>query len=149
MVVSVSGKERREEVMNSMEKKCCNKTDGKGWKCKKEAKRGHSLCDHHLTQLKSYYTKNKNNYLSGRGLKSNGKRSSSKMPSSNYYYYTGFGPDWRGKSRVQSNSRYMDVNSGSFSSSSDDTAGEVNGNVGKKKKKARKPVKTRSLKSLL
>ncbi|KAJ4955584.1 hypothetical protein NE237_012367 [Protea cynaroides] len=149
MVVSVSEKERREEVMNSMEKKSCNKTDGKGWKCKKEAKPGHSLCEHHLTQLKSYYSKNKNNYLSGRGLKSNGKRCWSKVPSSNYYYYTGFGPEWRGKDRVQSKRKYMEVNSCSSSSFSDGTAGDDDGNVGKKKKKARKPVKTRSLKSLL
>ncbi|KAJ4956787.1 hypothetical protein NE237_013570 [Protea cynaroides] len=154
MVISVSEKESREGVMNYMEKKSCNKTDGKGWKCKNEAKGGHSLCEHHLTQLKSYYTKNKNNYLSNRGLKSNGaqargKRTSSKISSSNYYYYTGFGPEWGGKDRVQSKRRYMDVNSGSSSSSSDNTAGEDNGNIGKKKKKARKPVKTRSLKSLL
>ncbi|KAJ4956761.1 hypothetical protein NE237_013544 [Protea cynaroides] len=142
--------ERREELMNSMEKKRSSKTDGKGWwKCKKEGKRGYSLYDHHNTQLKSYYIKNKNNYLSGRGLKSNGKRSSSKMPTSNYYYYIGFGPEWRGKGRVQSEKRYMDVNSVFSSSSSDDTAGEDDGNVGKKKKKARKPVRTRSLKSLL
>ncbi|KAI3441776.1 uncharacterized protein J3R85_001810 [Psidium guajava] len=37
-------------------KVCCNKTDGKRWQCKKDAVDGHYLCEHHLSQLKSYVT---------------------------------------------------------------------------------------------
>ncbi|XP_030548068.2 uncharacterized protein LOC115753558 isoform X2 [Rhodamnia argentea] len=37
-------------------KVCCNKTDGKRWQCKKDAVDGHYLCQHHLSQLKSYIT---------------------------------------------------------------------------------------------
>ncbi|KAL8530215.1 hypothetical protein ACS0TY_007319 [Phlomoides rotata] len=32
---------------------CCSKTDGKSWHCQREASQGHSLCDHHLSLVKS------------------------------------------------------------------------------------------------
>ncbi|XP_042479093.1 uncharacterized protein LOC122060026 [Macadamia integrifolia] len=181
VAISVSGRERRRKEGSFI---CCNKTDGKGWKCKKEAKRGHSLCEHHLLQLKSYYTNNKSgnnrsSFLSGRGGKSveahpsaaaahngyRGKKSSSKTSSSNYYYYTGFGPLW-GKGRGEDKKKDMEVDSGPSSSTTpslssrgdgggdddyddddDDTEDDDDGKVDKKR--ARKPVKTRSLKSLL
>ncbi|KAJ4951644.1 hypothetical protein NE237_028476 [Protea cynaroides] len=171
VVVSVSGKERRNKEMKSKSRKegsfiCCNKTDGKGWKCKKEAKRGHSLCEHHLAQLKSYYTNNKSgnrsSFLYGRGGKSGGargKRSSSKKSSSNYYYYTGFGPLW-GKGRGEHNRRDMEVDSEPSSSTpslssvgdavdDDDDVEDEDDDDDFGRKRARKPVKTRSLKSLL
>ncbi|XP_042474909.1 uncharacterized protein LOC122056997 [Macadamia integrifolia] len=56
--------DRLHKVEERMSFTCCNKTDGKGWKCKKEAKRGRSLCEHHLSQPKSYYTNKKSNLTS-------------------------------------------------------------------------------------
>ncbi|CAI9776680.1 unnamed protein product [Fraxinus pennsylvanica] len=32
---------------------CC-KTDGKGWKCKRKAAEGNSLCEHHLSLVRNY-----------------------------------------------------------------------------------------------
>ncbi|KAJ4955355.1 hypothetical protein NE237_012138 [Protea cynaroides] len=109
------GEETSSEVESFM---YCNKTDGKGWKCKKEAKQGQTLTS--ISRKTTYY-------LSGRERKSNGKTCSSKMSSFNYFYYTGFGPEWSGKDRIQSKRRFMKLESS----------------------KVRKPVKTRSLKSLL
>ncbi|MQL77451.1 hypothetical protein Taro_009867 [Colocasia esculenta] len=34
----------------------CKKSDGKGWHCKRAAQRPHSLCEYHLTQVRSYYS---------------------------------------------------------------------------------------------
>ncbi|XP_042474930.1 uncharacterized protein LOC122057014 [Macadamia integrifolia] len=150
----ISGKKSRNEVEEMMHSKsgkegmnliCCNKTDGKGWKCKKEAKQGHSMCEHHLDQLKSYYIKSKSSNPSS-CIPSRGKRSyskNSKMPSSDFYYYTGFGPLW-GKGR-----EIIEINSGDSSSSTpslllshNEEDGDDNGNAKKKKKRARKPGNT-------
>ncbi|XP_042479926.1 uncharacterized protein LOC122060884 [Macadamia integrifolia] len=157
---SILGKESKNEVeeMNSSELRkermsltCCSKTDGKGWKCKKEAKQGHSLCEHHLEQLKSYYIRNKSSTpsssVSGRGKRS--YSTNSKMPSSDYYYYTGFGPLW-GKGRGEAKSK-QDIELDSSDSSTtpsllsthNEDNSDVNKNVGnKKKKRDRKLVMT-------
>ncbi|XP_042474947.1 uncharacterized protein LOC122057029 [Macadamia integrifolia] len=150
----ISGKKSRNEVeeMKYSESRqeginliYCNKTDGNGWKCKKEAKQGHSMCEHHLDQLKSYDIKNKSNNPSS-CVSSRGKRSyskNSKMHSSDFYYYTGFGPLW-GKGR-----EIIEINSGDSSSSTpslllshNEEDGDDNGNAKKKKKRARKPGNT-------
>lgn len=34
----------------------CKKSDGKGWHCKRAALRPYSLCEYHLTQVRSYYS---------------------------------------------------------------------------------------------
>ncbi|KAF9615310.1 hypothetical protein IFM89_022726 [Coptis chinensis] len=97
----------------------CNKTDGKGWYCKKEAKEGNPLCEHHLIQLKSY---NYSDYTHSRGKSSQVKppvgatttatiaankrrnrgRVSSASPSE-FYYYSGFGPSWSKKRSKKGN----------------------------------------------
>ncbi|XP_030966284.1 putative lysozyme-like protein [Quercus lobata] len=96
---------------------CCQKTDGKGWQCRNEAKEGQSLCEHHLNLLRSYNTGNSNSSsisfrkssaaaaaaaaaaagarrARARAAK---KGSSSSAAASNpyeFYYYSGFGPLW-------------------------------------------------------
>ncbi|XP_048320710.2 uncharacterized protein LOC107432955 isoform X2 [Ziziphus jujuba] len=100
----------------------CQKNDGKGWQCKKEAKEGHNFCEHHLSLLRSYSSSNNNNNAAGasainlpshsisskkaqtslsrRTRGSSGTRSAKKSGSiSNnnpyeFYYYSGFGPLW-------------------------------------------------------
>ncbi|KAI9110037.1 hypothetical protein K1719_019078 [Acacia pycnantha] len=100
----------------------CQKTDGKNWHCKNEAKPGQSFCDHHLPLLRSYNNNNSVSYNSNntssskkaaaaasssaagvrRGKARAAKRgSSSSLATSNryeFYYYSGFGPLW-GKRR--------------------------------------------------
>ncbi|KAK3014627.1 hypothetical protein RJ639_008545 [Escallonia herrerae] len=97
---------------------CC-KSDGKAWHCLREAKEGHTLCEHHLELLKNY---------------SNVAQSSEKKPdkaveykrrprpkkislasASNpheFYYYSGFGPLWgkkRGPERSEASKRMPKV----------------------------------------
>ncbi|XP_010255277.1 PREDICTED: uncharacterized protein LOC104596007 isoform X2 [Nelumbo nucifera] len=84
----------------------CNKTDGKGWQCRREAKEGHSLCEHHLMQLRSYHhsysnsssrKSDKSGAAGGVRRRNRGRISSSTNPLE-FYYYSGFGPLW-GKRR--------------------------------------------------
>ncbi|XP_062090375.1 growth-regulating factor 4 [Humulus lupulus] len=175
----------------------CQKNDGKGWQCKKEAKEGYSFCDHHLTLLRSYShnsnTTPNNNYdttntstkpksaaMEATGVRrTRGRAAASKKGSSSlnnstnpyeFYYYSGFGPLWgrkrgeRGEVRAatvvaeensdssdhsppppSSNTSLMDNEELDFIDDEDeDTASGDNG-----KKRMRKPVKARSLKSLM
>ncbi|KAK4407255.1 Thioredoxin-like fold domain-containing protein MRL7, chloroplastic [Sesamum angolense] len=83
---------------------CC-KTDGKSWQCKREAAKGNSLCEHHLSLVKNY------NSLAHHATKKSEKPAppesrhrprpkKASTPSNPYefYYYSGFGPRW-GKKR--------------------------------------------------
>lgn len=160
----------------------CNKSDGKGWQCRKAAKEGHALCEHHLAQLRSY---NSSNQSSSRKLdkpaadRPSGRRRGRglKKPPSNpneYYYYSGFGPLWgkkRGGSKPESNRNDLKTESPpSYSSQidspddsdkkfeqeyqhdddeeDDDIVDEEDNGEGAKKR-SRKPIKARSLKSLM
>ncbi|KAG8370826.1 hypothetical protein BUALT_Bualt13G0023800 [Buddleja alternifolia] len=164
----------------------CGKTDGKSWQCRREAAKGNSLCEHHLSQLRNY--NNSSNHSINKKLEhfvgdqthkkheklvepGGGQRRPrpKKAPSSSnpheFYYYSGFGPRWgkkRGevsKNNVGSNvSRNLDNESNSlmlsqfdeeidYDDEEDDDEDEENGE--KRKKKARKPIKERSLKSLM
>ncbi|KAI4378015.1 hypothetical protein MLD38_015560 [Melastoma candidum] len=141
----------------------CAKTDGKSWKCKREAREGHHFCEHHISQLKSYGEKpaRANGAGPGRARAARRKKKSEAAVgsgSSQYYYYSGFGPLW---GRKQGENRAGRETSGSSQSGSDgisyihqdeqpeeegrDTRG-VDGSI---KKRVRKPVKARSLKSLM
>lgn len=169
----------------------CQKTDGKGWQCRNEAKEGQSLCEHHLTRLRSYNNTN-NSALSFRrapaaaaaaaavaGARRARARAAKKGSSSNpyeFYYYSGFGPLW-GRKRgdrggadrskrteaklldnatisttvttsqsTPSSSSQFDNNE-DFDYMDDDDEDDANGDSGKKR--MRKPVKARSLKSLM
>ncbi|KAK9103683.1 hypothetical protein Sjap_020937 [Stephania japonica] len=169
----------------------CNKADGKGWRCPKEAKQGHSLCDHHLAQLRSYHANNNTSHgnTSTKNPKSNttrkanaarncrAKAKSSASSSSEFYYYSGFGPLW-GKKRTNELSNSTSDNYSSktvtnthgdddlnqvLSSSTDNTNSPSDFIVDiddldyeddyddddDGKKRFRKPIKARSLKSLL
>lgn len=83
----------------------CGKSDGKGWQCRRKAKEGHSLCEHHS----SHQVNKASNSAHSVGKKSEKASESRRRPrpkkpstlSSNpneYYYYSGFGPRW-GKKR--------------------------------------------------
>ncbi|KAF8412222.1 hypothetical protein HHK36_000182 [Tetracentron sinense] len=151
---------------------CCNKTDGKGWQCRKEAKERHSLCEHHLIQLRSYHSYNySSNKKSNKVAETTigvhrwrrGKTLSSRN-SSEFYYYSGFGPLW-GKKRngrggeVRKREMEIDVVAQTNPSSSshidshhddyfdDESDSDSDGDGGRKR--IRKPVKARSLKSLM
>ncbi|KAG8389182.1 hypothetical protein BUALT_Bualt02G0202400 [Buddleja alternifolia] len=149
----------------------CSKTDGKSWQCRREAAKGNSLCEHHLSLLKNY-----TNNLANSTIKKPEKpvvfrprpKRASTSASSNphqFYYYSGFGPRW-GKKRGENSknngsgmpksveheheldplilSRIIDKD---FDYDQDEDEEEENRE--NTKKRARKPIKARSLKSLM
>ncbi|OIT00091.1 PREDICTED: uncharacterized protein LOC109230397 [Nicotiana attenuata] len=142
---------------------CC-KDDGKGWQCSRETKKGHNLCEHHIAQVKKQYSDSAQSTSkltaaaaetsSSRGRPHRPKKSSS----SEFYYYSGFGPLWgKKRSHAKTDPATSDSHGAQYSSSSQmDTEGfdyvededdedEENGKI----KRARKPIKARSLKSLM
>ncbi|KAF5184959.1 Growth-regulating factor like [Thalictrum thalictroides] len=180
---------------------CCNKTDGKGWFCKKEAKEGEVLCEHHIEQLKSYQfnytyscrksTKAKPEVATATAAAAatttitttiaSKKRNRGKVSSPSpmdFYYYSGFGPkySWGSRRRAgggsgdnikeikkeendvdDTNTNIAEASSSSavhvvdlhdyddvFDDFDEDEDDEYNGD----KKRVRRPVKARSLKSL-
>lgn len=170
---------------------CC-KTDGKAWQCKREAKEGHTFCDHHLEQLKHYNSlahPTRTAAAAAAGKKSEkqtappedsamtnrSRRPRAKKPSVStnpyeLYYYTGFGPLWgkkRGPGRGSSSdlaasASEHDRGNGAISSASEMDDGEFDYVEDEyedddeedefddgRRKKARKPIKARSLKSLM
>ncbi|KAL8505457.1 hypothetical protein ACS0TY_016631 [Phlomoides rotata] len=78
----------------------CSKKDWKGWQCRREAPKIHSLCEHRLSMIKSY------GINSGHNLTKNSEKAAGdapphrhirpkKAPSSNpneFFYYSGFEP---------------------------------------------------------
>ncbi|KAI4355109.1 hypothetical protein L6164_003913 [Bauhinia variegata] len=175
----------------------CQKTDGKGWQCKNQAKDGQSFCEHHLSLLRSYNSGSYNNNnpskkavvaaaaAAAAGVRRARARAAKKSTSSNpyeFYYYSGFGPLWgkrrgdrngegtKNESKILENSTITDTKATAAtnvspsatastpSSSSqiehegfdyvdDDEEDDTNGDSSKKR--MRKPVKARSLKSLM
>ncbi|XP_044504256.1 uncharacterized protein LOC123224583 isoform X2 [Mangifera indica] len=153
----------------------CNKTDGKGWQCRNEAKAGHTMCDHHLSLIKSYgndissssFTKKSDKGIAVRRGRARAKKGSSS--SSNpyeFYYYSGFGPLWgkrRGVDKINEGKKFEDgdvedMNKDEKTPSSsqiedfefvDDEDDDDDENGDSRKKRIRKPVKARSLKSLM
>ncbi|XP_022879056.1 uncharacterized protein LOC111396780 isoform X2 [Olea europaea var. sylvestris] len=158
---------------------CC-KTDGKGWKCKREAAEGNSLCKHHLSLVRNY-----NNWAPPAAKKVDKVAADShRCPrarkvglTSNpheFYYYSGFGPRWgkkRGEKNQISNSRDASKNidqrhemAQSSMSQIDIEESDIEDEIEyeeeeeeensesesrRKRKRARKPIKARSLKSLM
>lgn len=132
---------------------CC-KTDGKSWQCRREAAEGNSKCEHHLSLVKSYSStaaKKSVKPPEAAAVATEAPRRTrpKKAPaaaSSNpyeFYYYTGFGPRW-GKVRGETDSKH-----GGFVYEDDDSEeDEDDDRVDGKKKRMRKPIKARSLKSL-
>ncbi|CAL9782638.1 unnamed protein product [Musa acuminata subsp. burmannicoides] len=84
----------------------CKKSDGKGWHCKRPAHRPHSLCNYHLTQLRSYTcspghgkaAESPPSECQGGMSRRQKKTDTAGADSNMYYYYSGFGP-WRAKTR--------------------------------------------------
>ncbi|XP_073112332.1 uncharacterized protein [Elaeis guineensis] len=170
----------------------CKKSDGKGWHCKRPAHLSHSLCQYHLTQLRSYTNNNNHrkalDQATGGGDKHRKKRKADIAGDGNnfyYYYYYGFGP-WRGKRRGSScssdnfgnvteeegrgNSESADGHNAPVMGDDEEDSEEEDGGKGccneedrsddddeeeeeeekrNCRKRGRKPVKARSLKSLL
>ncbi|GMP43537.1 hypothetical protein CsSME_00012860 [Camellia sinensis var. sinensis] len=160
----------------------CGKTDGKGWQCKEKASRGHSLCEHHLAQLKKYNTlahpsTTKKLEKPVEQPASIPRRTRQTKPTTyknldEYYYYEGFGPHWAKKrgergepsntsnaesdeveeivltppSSAQIGCKEFDYVDNDDEDDDDDNAGE-SGTLGQKR--TRKPIKARSLKSLM
>ncbi|XP_009757496.1 uncharacterized protein [Nicotiana sylvestris] len=150
---------------NNITTLCC-KYDGKGWHCSRETKKGHNLCEHHIAQVKKQYNDSAHSTSttakqiaaaetpSSRGRPHRPMKSSS----SEFYYYSGFGPLWgKKRSHARTDPATSDGHGAQSSSSSQmDTEGfdyvededdedEENGKI----KRARKPIKARSLKSLM
>ncbi|XP_077226102.1 uncharacterized protein LOC143859280 [Tasmannia lanceolata] len=155
--------EEEEDEKNNKEEKegrICRMRGGKGWKCKREAKNGHSLCAHHLTQRRSY------RYEPSR--KFNDEVSPADRTARNgsdFYYYSGFGPCSR-KKRKRGGKFEMDDEIVPLSSSNHDHGLDnkhhendnddnnrdenvIDDDGDYRKKKGRKPMKSRSLKSIL
>ncbi|CAA7403317.1 unnamed protein product [Spirodela intermedia] len=180
--------------------KTCNKSDGKGWSCKRDAQLHYSLCDHHLDQVRSYIQrqapfqeKKKKKKKTKKKTKKQpetencGRKSDDgekakrtrKQPSSDFYhcyYYYGFGPGRRRRRSSKERGTPDDgglVNGGDGGGGSgsagflrdrrarwlgddddDDVVGDLGGecdgdDVIEIKRKGRKPIKARSLNSLL
>ncbi|WOL09891.1 hypothetical protein Cni_G18644 [Canna indica] len=149
----------------------CKKTDGKGWHCKRPAQLPHTLCHYHLAQLRSYSNNlshakiarpSKEGHVGGVSRKK--KTGAAGAVSDFYYYYSGFGP-WRGKRRSRGGDNgdlCSPRTAGSEDGTGDDDApvagedeadsedGNDSGEDDKMyRKRRRKRMKARSLKSLL
>ncbi|KAI3943718.1 hypothetical protein MKW98_004223 [Papaver atlanticum] len=109
-------KEKKKKKMENGVVYCC-KTDGKGWHCRSKAQKGKPLCKHHLIQMQRHIDDQRDNNQKKiqklekktakrgrppkesstntttiRGRKNKGKLSGEK--SSEFVYYSGFGPLW-------------------------------------------------------
>ncbi|KAF3793604.1 hypothetical protein EJ110_NYTH08080 [Nymphaea thermarum] len=144
----------------------CKREDGKGWRCSNEAAPGSSLCEHHLSQVRSYCKRPSTDSRGGAGkLQPNstgagggeGRRkrpmSSSSSSMGSFYYYAGFGPAWRETKRKRVSAVAEDdghtVEDEEEEEDDEAAAADDGEDDGKGKSRGRKRVKCRSLKSLL
>lgn len=163
------------EVGDSPVNGICKKTNGKRWRCTRATKEGHYFCDYH-SKPRRHST---NNYTAvstveragpavtevtkrrGRPPKKAGTQTTT-TKSNQFYYYSGFGPLWgkhrneRGPGGWESppaetegvSSPPRPTSSLQIDGEEIDDEDEVSGDsVGRKR--VRKPVKARSLKSLM
>ncbi|XP_039134081.1 nucleolin-like [Dioscorea cayenensis subsp. rotundata] len=97
-MIKKNKKEFKKRESNDM----CNKSDGKGWRCKKPVQPPHTLCHYHLAQLRSYNAAYRAPSSAGAVANQRRKPGIGSLIDNNggdfYYYYSGFGP-WRGKRR--------------------------------------------------
>lgn len=132
----------------------CTKRGGKGWRCGNEATKGGALCDHHAALRQCYRAR-------PQPAASKSSRRAAAKPGggggSDYYYYSGFGPRWRkrrGKeSEPESEHRFPAPEMPEYSAAESAPAtewgsGEGSGGEGGRRRR-RKPMKKRSLMSLL
>lgn len=156
----------------------CIKTDGKGWQCRNKPKDGHTLCENHLSLSKPHSKKSDKATAVGTGIRKGRGRAAKKGSSSGpnpyeFYYYSGFGPLWgkrrgdrgsegkkmegkavdNGYRNDKTTSSSLQIGNGRFDyvddddEDDDDDDDDRDGDSGKKR--MRKPVKARSLKSLM
>ncbi|XP_022880551.1 uncharacterized protein LOC111397805 [Olea europaea var. sylvestris] len=146
---------------------CCVKTDGKARKCKMEAAEGNSLNKHHLSQVRNCNSslptmKKQDKVVADSPLKPLGKKaaSTSNSNSNEFYYYSGFGPRW-GKKRGENNrasrstlveqecetlpSTFFEIDKEKFEIEYEEEKEDDES----RRKRARKPIKLRSIKSLM
>lgn len=144
---------------------CC-KTDGKSWQCRREAAKGNSLCEHHLSLVRNYVNVAAKKPVKAARPKKAPAASSSSNPYE-FYYYSGFGPRWgkrRGETRKNSNGdtsmpknaemepaaiSHIGEEDFDFVEYEDDDDDEEEEGRDNGKKRVRKPIKARSLKSFL
>ncbi|RRT50692.1 hypothetical protein B296_00040807 [Ensete ventricosum] len=153
----------------------CKKSDGEGWHWKRLAHHPHSLCNYHLAKLRFYSCSHGHGKASESSKEGHGdvgrrkkKTEVAGADSSFYYYYSGFGP-WRGKTRGSSSDNGEGCSypaaeeeevetpmAGEDEDSEDDDHDNSgrDGNDGREegrsyRRKGRKRMKARSLKSLL
>ncbi|PIM97409.1 hypothetical protein CDL12_30121 [Handroanthus impetiginosus] len=151
---------------------CC-KTDGKSWQCRREAAKGNSLCEHHLSLVKNYnslahHVNKKSEKTSSEPRRRPRPKKASTSSSSNpyeFYYYSGFGPRW-GKKRGETCKDTDSIMSQSIGhehevdpvpsisdefdySEFEDEEEDEDEDRENGKKRVRKPIKARSLKSLM
>ncbi|KAI4328820.1 hypothetical protein L6164_021146 [Bauhinia variegata] len=170
----------------------CQKTDGKGWQCKNKTKDGQSLCEHHLSLLRSYNGGSHSSTSSKKAAAAaaagarrvrarEAKKTSASSNPYEFYYYSGFGPSWRKRrgdrngegtknelkilgdstitetaatagsptSAAATPSSSSEIEHEEFDYVDDDEDEEDYSNGDNGKKRMRKPVKARSLKSLM
>ncbi|KAH7669580.1 WRC domain-containing protein [Dioscorea alata] len=94
-------KKNKKELKKRESNDMCNKSDGKGWRCKKPVQPPHTLCHYHLAQLRSYNAAYRAPSSTGAVANQRRKPGIGGLTDNGgdfYYYYSGFGP-WRGKRR--------------------------------------------------
>ncbi|KAK1364707.1 WRC domain-containing protein [Heracleum sosnowskyi] len=133
----------------------CSKTDENGnWICGLEAKEGETFCEFHLQSYIPSVTKK-----SSSNIKQAKKAKPESNPYKSLYYYDGFGPTW-GKRKIarELSKRSEDVfamellpESEIFKDVEEDDTEEIEVDDGDEngKKRVRKRIKARSLKSLM
>ncbi|XP_051142022.1 uncharacterized protein LOC127258963 [Andrographis paniculata] len=155
------------EIENTAAKKkerkaqCC-KTDGKRWRCRREAAAGSSLCEHHVRNYQNLDRHGSANWkVDSPETVRTSSRAAKKVHSDSYelYCYSGFRRGWskkKAQSTVKKDSSRMfdEKRDNELESELEEDEyggdGDINGVKKKKKKKTlRKPIKERSLASLM
>ncbi|KAM0942018.1 putative transcription factor interactor and regulator C3H-WRC/GRF family [Dioscorea sansibarensis] len=96
-----TSKKNKKQLKKRESNDMCNKSDGKGWRCKKPVQPPHTLCHYHLAQLRSYNAAYRAPSTAGAVANHRRKPVTGGLTDHGgdfYYYYSGFGP-WRGKRR--------------------------------------------------
>lgn len=129
----------------------CAKRGGKGWRCGNEARKGGALCDHHAALRQCYR-------LRPQPAAGKSRRRAAAKPGggggSDYYYYSGFGPRWRKRRGKEPESGHhvpapaMPEHLTADSAAAESGSGDGSGGEGGRRRR-RKPMKKRSLMSLL
>ncbi|XP_071717309.1 uncharacterized protein [Rutidosis leptorrhynchoides] len=175
--VKTLGFKEKESIKVQEDIKLCGETDEKGWQCGNVVTKRNTMCDYHISELQNYgvWTIKKKS-RDGPGPKTGARpHRPKKQPTTNpheFYYYSGFGPSWgkkrgavgtvssdndsdtsiQGKKGKRFEARVSEIEPMELDlvDDDDDDNDDKKGNlVTYGKKRMRKPVKERSLKSLM